>query len=133
MSGRRPTDDTEEFLKALSLAARDELKLSLAMSRARRQLEELRFQATRLDKHVDEAFRLSGPRKKAEIRSNREDSLALIPVLIVRADELGDDADKLRDKLIDAVRIDAPPIASSLSVRGREQRAKPTRCGSGTA
>jgi hypothetical protein len=127
VSGRRPTDDTEEFLKTLSVAARDELKLSLAMSRARRELEELRFQATRLDKRIDDAFRLSGPSKKAEIRSNLEDSLALIPVLIVRADELREDSDKLLDKLVDAVRIDAPPVASALSIRseGASDRTRP--------
>jgi hypothetical protein len=117
VSGRRPADDTEEFLKTLSVAARDELKLSLAMSRARRELEELRFQATRLEKRIDDAFRLSGPSKKAEIRNNLEDSLALIPVLIVRADELREDSHKLLDKLVDAVRIDAPPVASALSIR----------------
>lgn len=126
VSGRRPTDETEEFLKSLSVAARDELKLSLAMARARRELEELRFRATRLEKRIDDAFRLSGPSKKAEIRSNLEDSLALIPVLIVRADELQDDSDKLLDKLVDAVRIDAPPVASALSIRpeGTSERAR---------
>ncbi|HMJ16578.1 MAG TPA: hypothetical protein VK524_34425 [Polyangiaceae bacterium] len=116
VSGRRPADNVEEFLKALSGAARDELKLTLAMLRARRELEELRFQTTRLDKRVDDAFRQSGPRKKAEVRSNLEDSLALIPVLIVRADELQQDAEKLLDKLIDSVRVDAPPMAGAVNI-----------------
>jgi hypothetical protein len=121
LSGRRPPESEQAFLKTLSSAAQDELKLSLRMLRAKRELVELRFRALQLDKRIDDTFRLSGPRKKAEVRANLEDAVALIPILIVRADEVQQDADKLLDKLVDATRVDSSGAVNAVTLRGEDE------------
>jgi hypothetical protein len=112
-SGRKPKQSEQAALQAIEAVTLAELKLSLRMSRAKRDLETLHFAALRLDQQLDVEFRQAGPRKKAEVRSNLADAVALLPILNERADEAEGSADKLVRKLTDATRPDAIGTASA--------------------
>jgi hypothetical protein len=127
--GKNPSEKQQAVLNAVRTAGTEELSLSLRMARARRMLEELRFMARQLDQELDATFRVSGPRKKAEVRTNLDDGVALIPILRVRAEEVQNDSEKLLRKLTDAVRTDAPASGTALDRRGPAGSGRPRGAG----
>lgn len=82
------TSDAKQLARALESTAKDELKLALAMRKARMSAEKLKVLSAAFDANVDVAFRKGGPGKKAEVRKNLQDAGAMMKVVAERADAM---------------------------------------------
>ncbi|MEB2312831.1 MAG: hypothetical protein OZ921_16530 [Sorangiineae bacterium] len=133
-TGAALTGDDRTFITAVETTAQKELDVVHSMKKAAKQLDELRAQLMALETQVDDAFRLGGPRKKAEVRKNLDDAKVLLPLMTSRAEQVRDSAHQLLRKLTQAVRTDdgsfahhpAPaPAEASPTTSDAEARPKP--------
>lgn len=97
---------------AIEQAAKDAAELLIQMRQAKTRSETLRQQAPALEPSIDAVFRTDA-RQKSRVKRNLEDAERLLPLMIQRAQQVGDDAEKLIDLLDTAVNTGPAPAPAA--------------------
>ena len=106
------------------------------------ELEKLRVMGIALDGNVDEAFRVDGPWKRAEVRRNLDDGQKLITIMQARAQEVADADAKLLSLMSSAATTDPnlgkvasapPPPAEEAAKSGPKRGPAPRAPAAGAA
>jgi hypothetical protein len=92
VAGKASREDEHHVITPVRRAADDALNLIERMHKTRRTLDELRAINASLESDVDEAFRLQGPAKRAEVEKNLHDAGILLPLMTGRAGDVADAA-----------------------------------------
>lgn len=122
VSGNASREDERKFIKPVRKAAEDALQLIERMHKARRTFGELKAMDLSLEADVDDAFRLQGPAKRAEVRKNLHDAGILIPLMSGRAGDVADSTRHFLGGLSDAATTSHEPVPASAESPHQERK-----------
>lgn len=99
-------DDSQRFIEATAMAARQELRFAARLRRAQKRLEHLAHHASALDPWVETTFAGQGTPKVTEVHRNLDDARRQFPLLTVRASELALESRRTVQRLAQALTTD---------------------------
>jgi hypothetical protein len=127
-SGGHLSGPSQRFAESVVRASRAELTFMANARRDARRLEKLLAVSALLEDAIDDAFRVGGPAKRAEVEKNLADARKLIPLMVVSARDVADRAQRVVRALQDAITTDrtiGSPAEAPLIVSEPEPAAVP--------